>query len=87
MSISATLCGEHHDGRPRIDPADLATHVDAVDVGKTEVQQHQVVGPAVRLAEGVGPGADPVDPVALILENLPEAVTDRGIVLHDHDAG
>ena len=54
-----------------------AAHVHAVDVGEAEIQQDEVVLAAPASPPARPTGANPVDPVTLILENLPEAATDR----------
>jgi len=77
----------HDDDRHVGTGAQLAAHVEAVDVGEAEVEQHHVDGMVVGVVEAaserVGTGLHPVDVEALALEPLRERGGDGVVVFDD----
>src|SRR6478672_462620 len=78
--------GEDHDRHVRVGPTDPAAHLDAVEIGQSEVEQHELGPVADRELERVGTGRRPEDLESLGAQRTGERPPDRGIVL-DHEHG
>ena len=79
-AVDLVLACSHHDDRdPRSLPQTTA-HLSPVEVGQSEVEQHDVAG--VR-RECLGASAHPTHGEPLVLQALGQGLGDCGVVLHD----
>ena len=82
--VELVLAGGHDDERHRVARPEAATHLGAVEVGKAEIEQHEV--DVLRGLEGCCARPDPCRREALELEPLQQGFADRVVVFHDQDA-
>ena len=80
------LGGEHDDGLIAVALADLVTDVETAHAGQHDVEKHQIVLPAERPAESVGPFSTAVDVEAVEDEYVLETRADRDLVLDDQNS-
>ena len=86
-AVAVVPCPEIIDDRQRlVERVQLAQHLEAVHPGHLDVEQHQVGTLALDGGDALLPGRRADELVVLVLEDHPQRVADRGLVVDDQNA-
>ena len=76
--------GQHQDREALAGPAEASRHLDARDVGQSEVEDHRLdADPRLDDLDGIEPVSGHLDDVAITLEHPPQRAAEASVVL-DH---
>ena len=84
--LQAAAGAEDEDRRAERAVADLPQHLQSVDVGKPEIEDHHVVIRRLQMIQGLGAGEGGIHGVAGALEAAAQEVGDSLFVLHHQDS-
>jgi hypothetical protein len=78
---------QHQDGEALAGPAETSRHLDARDVGQSEVEDHRLyANPRHDDLDGIEPVIGHLDDMAVALEHPPQRAAEAGVILNHQQA-